>query len=64
MPETAQFLGVSSSYAYRLVARRELPAVIVGNRVLVPRHRLKAWLRDETVPADEMQAGQAQKVLQ
>jgi excisionase family DNA binding protein len=34
--EFAQICGISRSHAYELVARREIPALRLGRRVLVP----------------------------
>lgn len=44
VPEAAAALGISRSHAYELVARRELPAVRLGRRVLVPRKVIHALL--------------------
>lgn len=37
VPEVAVLLGISRAHAYELVARREIPAVRLGRRLLVPR---------------------------
>jgi excisionase family DNA binding protein len=42
--ETAELLGISRGLAFQAVRRGELPSVRVGRRILVPRHRLEAWL--------------------
>jgi excisionase family DNA binding protein len=34
--EFAQICGISRSHAYELVARREIPALRLGRRVLIP----------------------------
>jgi len=44
VPEVAQLLGISRAFAYELVARRELPALRLGRRLVVPRHLIEALL--------------------
>jgi excisionase family DNA binding protein len=34
--EAARILGISRSHAYDLVRRRELPAIRLGRRIIVP----------------------------
>jgi excisionase family DNA binding protein len=43
--ETAMLLGISRAHAYELVARKELPAIRLGRRVLVPRQAIQALLQ-------------------
>ena len=38
--ETAVALGISRTLAYELVARRELPSIRLGRRIVVPRRAL------------------------
>jgi excisionase family DNA binding protein len=38
--EAGSLLGISRDLAYDLVARRELPSVRLGRRLVVPRHAL------------------------
>lgn len=45
--ETAELLGISRSTAYEYVRTGELPSVILGRRVLIPRHRLQRLLDGE-----------------
>jgi excisionase family DNA binding protein len=49
--EAAAHLGISRALAYDLVRRRELPAIHLGRRIIVPRHAidamLEAWNDDE-----------------
>ena len=40
--EAAKVLGISRTLAYELVARRELPAIRLGRRIVVPRRALEA----------------------
>ena len=42
--EAAALLGISRAHAYDLVARRDLPAIRLGRRVLVPRRALDELL--------------------
>ena len=42
--EVAEMLGISRSMAYESVYRGEIPAVRIGRRVLVPRHRFAELL--------------------
>lgn len=42
--EAAMALGVSATTAYRMVASREIPALVLRGRVRVPRAALRAWL--------------------
>ena len=42
--EAAGLLGISSDLAYELVARRELPALRLGRRIVVPRVAVEAIL--------------------
>jgi excisionase family DNA binding protein len=44
VPEVAELLGISRSLAYELVARRELPSVRLGRRILVPRRVIEEVL--------------------
>ena len=42
--QAAAMLGISRALAYELVARRELPAIRLGRRIIVPRHAIDAML--------------------
>jgi len=44
VPEVAVLLGVSRAFAYELVARKELPALRLGRRLVVPRAALNGLL--------------------
>jgi excisionase family DNA binding protein len=37
VPEAAELLGISRALAYELVARKELPALRLGRRLVIPR---------------------------
>jgi excisionase family DNA binding protein len=44
VPEAAEILGISRSFAYELIGRGELPVVRFGRRAVVPRRALEALL--------------------
>ena len=45
--EAAVALGISRAHAYELVARRELPALRLGRRVVIPRRALERLVNGE-----------------
>lgn len=49
--EAAELLGVSRAFAYELVARKELPSLKLGRRVIIPRRALERLLDIESEPA-------------
>jgi excisionase family DNA binding protein len=42
--EAAEVLGISRTLAYDLVARRELPSLRLGGRIVIPRRPLERLL--------------------
>lgn len=46
--EVAKRLRVSRSFAFELAARREIPVLRVGRRLLVPAEAFEAWMRANT----------------
>jgi excisionase family DNA binding protein len=44
VPEVVVQLGLSRAFAYELVARKELPALRLGRRLVVPRAALNGLL--------------------
>ena len=42
--EAARVLGISRAHAYELVARRELPHLRLGRRIVIPRQALDELL--------------------
>ena len=40
--EAAQVLGISRALAYELIARRQIPSLRLGRRIVVPRRALEA----------------------
>ena len=47
VPEAARLLGISRAHAYELVGRKELPALRLGRRIVVPRRVLERLLNGE-----------------
>ncbi len=41
----AQTLGVASSTAYELMHEKDLPAVRIGNRFVVPKEEFIVWIK-------------------
>jgi excisionase family DNA binding protein len=50
VPEAAGVLKISRSLAYELIARRELRAVRLGRRIIVPAKAIEALLATATDP--------------
>lgn len=46
IPEVAQLLGISKSYAYELVKRKEIPVLELGTRKMVPKKKFEEWLNN------------------
>jgi excisionase family DNA binding protein len=46
--EAAQVLGISRALAYELVARRELPSLRLGGRIVIPRRALELLISQAT----------------
>ena len=42
--EVAELLGISRSYAYRLVSKGQLPVLDLGTRKVIPKAYLDEWL--------------------
>lgn len=51
VPEASAFTRLTRSTIYAYVARRELPYLKVGSRVLFDRNELQGWLNAHRVPA-------------
>lgn len=49
--EAAHALGVSPRKVRKLIARRELPIMRIGRRVLLPRDAILEWIRSRTEAA-------------
>lgn len=48
IPEVAQLLGISRSYAYELVKRNEIPILKLGKRRIIPKQYLEEWIQHNT----------------
>lgn len=48
IPEVAQLLGISRSYAYELVKRNEIPILKLGKRRMIPKQYLEQWIQKNT----------------
>lgn len=45
IPEAAETLGISKSYAYELVKQGRLPVLEIGRRKVVPKDFLEEWIQ-------------------
>ena len=45
VPDLTEALGISRAGAYELVKSEGFPALHIGNRILVPKEELIAWIR-------------------
>ena len=48
VPDLTDALGISRAGAYELVKSEGFPALHIGNRILVPKEELIAWIRSNT----------------
>ena len=48
VPELTDVLGISRASAYELVKIKGFPALHIGNRILIPKEELIAWIRRST----------------
>ena len=46
--ELTDVLGISRASAYELVKIKGFPALHIGNRILIPKEELIAWIRRST----------------
>ncbi len=42
--EAAQVIGISESHAYEMIRQKQIPALKLGRKVVIPVHLLEAWL--------------------
>ena len=48
VPEAADVLGISRAGAYELVKEKGFPSLTIGNRIIVPKDKLIAWIEENT----------------
>ena len=46
VPDLTDALGISRARAYELVKSEGFPALHIGNRILIPKEELIAWIKD------------------
>jgi excisionase family DNA binding protein len=51
VPEAAQMLGISERHGYDMVREGQLPALRLGNRIVVPVQQLQKMLEGQPVGA-------------
>ena len=51
VPEAAQILGISERHAYDMVREAQLPALRLGNRIVVPVQQLHKMLEGQPAGA-------------
>jgi len=47
-PDLTEVLGISRAGAYELVKSENFPTLHIGNRILIPKEDLIAWIKDNT----------------
>ncbi len=52
VPDLVDVLGISRAGAYELVKSDGFPSLHIGNRVLVPKEELVAWIKANTSKAE------------
>lgn len=48
VPDLTEALGISRAGAYELVKSEGFPALHIGNRILIPKEELIAWIKENT----------------
>lgn len=44
VPEIAELLGISRSYAYELVRNGTIPAIVLGKKRVVSKKKFESWI--------------------
>ena len=52
VPDLTEVLGISRAGAYELVKSEGFPTLHIGNRILVPKDELIAWIKRSTKGAE------------
>jgi excisionase family DNA binding protein len=47
MEEVARLLSISRSALYVLIAKQQLPSILIGRSRRVPKDQLKAWIEEQ-----------------
>lgn len=55
--DAAALLGIGKSLAYDLVRRNEIPHVLLGTAIRIPRRSLEAWLEEKAQPSAHRRGG-------
>lgn len=48
VPDLTEVLGISRAGAYELVKSEGFPTLHIGNRILIPKDELVAWIKGNT----------------
>ena len=48
VPDLTEVLGISKAGAYELVKSKGFPALHIGNRIVIPKEELIAWIKRST----------------
>ena len=48
VPDLTEALGISRAGAYELVKSENFPTLHIGNRILIPKEELLAWIKENT----------------
>ena len=57
VPDLTEALGISRAGAYELVRSEGFPALHIGNRILVPKEGLIAWIKSNIGKANYYSVG-------
>src|SRR4051794_22350745 len=49
IPEVCALLGISRATAYAMLRAGEIPAMRLGSRWIIPRHRFACWLNSDPI---------------
>ena len=52
VPDLTEALGISRAGAYDLIKSEGFPTLHIGNRILIPRDELVAWIKRSTKGAE------------
>jgi len=44
VPETAEYLGVSQDFLYRMTRKKEIPHIKIGSRTMFRKNTIDEWL--------------------